>query len=252
MDPRIRVDNDETPARRLLAGECVDNDTRAMIGEVLVQLAMPEIFTKEKKENNKGVKDWDKDGKHRSQFGSFVITPHKTRFESQDDNERIIILGRRHFITNIKWIALACFALFVPMFWGEFPMVKALDINTSFILSIVWYSALLFYVIQNFVLWFYNVYIVTDERLVDVDFFGLLYKNINVTQIGKVEDVNYSQRGIFSGFFNYGNVVIQTASEQKSDDGDEGSAFTFDSVANPDMVVKIISELMEEAQNNNN
>lgn len=88
--------------------------------------------------------------------------------------KKIVILGRRHFITNLKWLTLACFAVFVPMFWGEFPMIKALNTNTSFALSIVWYAALLFYVIQNFVLWFYNVYIVTNERLVDVDFLHLI------------------------------------------------------------------------------
>jgi hypothetical protein len=177
---------------------------------------MAEIFGTEKIEDIQEVIDLEKSGKFKSLFGSLVVSPPKTRFESQDDDEKIIILGRRHFITNLKWLSLACLAFFVPMFWGEFPMIKALDVNTSFILSIVWYSALLFYVIQSFVLWFYNVYIVTNERLVDVDFFGLLYKNINVTQIGKLEDVNYSQRGIFAGFFNFGDVVVQTSSEQRN------------------------------------
>jgi hypothetical protein len=209
---------------------------------------MPEIFASETPEDIEEVKELEKSGKFNSLFGSFVVSPPKTRFESQDSDEKIVILGRRHFITNLKWLTLSCFAVFVPMFWGEFPMIKALNVNTSFIMSIVWYSALFFYVIQNFVLWFYNVYIVTNERLVDVDFFGLLYKNINVTQIAKVQDVNYSQKGIFAGFFNYGDVVIQTASEQRSDDRSERSAFTFDHVANPDLVVKIISELMEEEQ----
>jgi len=213
--------------------------------EVLVQLGMPEIFGTDNKEDIQEIKDLQKRGKFQSLFGSFVVTPPKTRFESQDEDERIVILGRRHFITNLKWLTLACFAIFVPMFWGEFPMIKALDVNTSFILSIVWYSALLFYVIQSFVLWFYNVYIVTNESLIDVDFFGLLYKNINVTQIAKLEDVNYSQRGLFAGFFHYGDVVAQTSSEQRSDDRSEKSAFTFDHIANPDLTVKIISELME-------
>lgn len=212
---------------------------------------MPEIFGKDKTENIQEIDDLEKSGKFRSLFGSFIVTPPKTTFESQDDDEKIMVLGRRHFITNLKWLTLACFAFFVPMFWGEFPMIKALNVNTSFVLSVVWYCALLFYVIQSFMLWFYNVYIVSNERVVDVDFFGLLYKNINVTQIGRVEDVNYSQRGIFSSFFNYGDVVIQTSSEQRSDDRSEGSAFTFDKVGNPDLVVKIISELMEEDQKKN-
>lgn len=212
---------------------------------------MPEIFGSEKVECIKEVKNLEESGRFKSLFGSLVVTPAKTTFESQDDDEVIMILGRRHFVTNFKWIALSCFAFFVPLFWGEFPMIKTLDYNTGIVLSIVWYCVLLFYVIQSFMLWFYNVYIVTNEELVDVDFFGLLYKNINVTQIGKVEDVNYSQRGVFASFFNYGDVVAQTASEQKSDDRDEESAFTFQSVANPDLVAKVISGLMEEELKNN-
>lgn len=212
---------------------------------------MPEIFGSEKSDDIHEITDLKKNGRFRSMFGSLVVSPPQTRFESQDEDERILILGRRHFITNIKWIALSCFAFFVPLFWGEFPMISAIDTNTSFILSIVWYCGLFFYAIQSFILWFYNVYIVTNERLVDVDFFGLLYKNVNVTQIEKLEDVNYSQRGLFTGFFNYGDVIVQTASEQHSDDRSEKSAFTFESVANPDLVVKIISELMEAVQKNN-
>lgn len=206
---------------------------------------MPEIFGANKPKEIQQITDWVKNGKYNNIFGSFVVSPDKAKFESQDDDEEIIILGRRHFITNLKWMAMACFAIFVPLFWGEFPMVKALDTNTNFVLSIVWYSALLFYVIQNFLLWFYNVYIVSNERVVDVDFFGLLYKNINVTHLANVQDVNYSQKGIFSSFFNFGDVIIQTSSEQKSDDSSEQSAFTFNAVANPDLVVKVISELVE-------
>lgn len=207
---------------------------------------MAEIFGQHKSEEADEVEALEKSGRYRSFLGSFVVTPPKTTFENQDDDERIIILGRRHFITNIKWIALACFAFFVPMFWGEFPTIKVLNTNTSFLLSVVWYAALLFYIVQNFVLWFYNTYIVTNERVLDVDFFGLLYKNINVTQIVRIQDVNYSQKGIFASFFNFGDVVVQTSSEQRSDDRSERSAFTFERVSNPNLVVKIISELMEE------
>lgn len=206
---------------------------------------MPEIFGAKKPKEIQEVTDWVKNGRFNNIFGSFVVSPDRAKFESQDDDEEIIILGRRHFVTNLKWMAMACFAVFVPLFWGEFPMIKVLDANTNFVLSIVWYCALLFYVIQNFLLWFYNVYIVTNERVVDVDFFGLLYKNINVTHLSNVQDVNYSQRGIFSSFFNFGDVVVQTSSEQRSDDKSEQSAFAFQSVSNPDLVVKIISELME-------
>lgn len=208
---------------------------------------MAELFNaKEQIEGIPEVQDLEKRGQYKSLLGALVVSPKKIRFESQDNDEKVILLGRKHFATNFGWISLACLAFFVPFFWGEFPMVKALTSNVSFMMSLVWYSFLLFYVIEKFLLWFYGVYIVTNERLVDVDFFGLLYKNINVTQINRIQDVNYSQRGMMSSFFNYGNVVVETASEQRSDDRREGAAFNFESVSNPALVVKIISELVEQ------
>jgi uncharacterized membrane protein YdbT with pleckstrin-like domain len=214
----------------------------------LVQLDMPEIFGASKTQDIHEIVDLEKSGRFRSSIGSLVVKPSSARFESQDDDEEIIMMGRSHFITNIKWIAISSFAFFVPMFWGEFPMIKALDVNTSFVLSVVWYSVLLFYVIQNFVLWFYNVFMVTNERVVDVDIYGLLNKNINVTQISRLEDVSYSQKGIFAGFFNYGDVVVETASEQRSEGDNKEPEFGFRAISNPALVVKIISELMEKAE----
>ena len=207
---------------------------------------MAEIFNAQKKiEELPELEELEKTGQYKSAFGGLVIDPEKTGFEEQDDDEEVVLFGRKHFVTNFGWIALACFAFFVPFFWGEFPMIKVLTVNVSFAMTVVWYCALMFYVIQNFIMWFYNVYIVTNEKVVDLDVFGLLNKSVNVTQINRIEDVSYSQRGMMSSFFNYGNVVVETASEQKNEDGRRGPDFDFRSVSSPSLVVKIISELME-------
>lgn len=215
---------------------------------------MPKIFdASRKKDSGKElveIERLEKSGKFSNYWGSLVIAPKNMRFESLAEEEKIVVLGRRHFITNLGWIALVCFGFFVPFFWNEFPIVAQVNDSVHLSMTVLWYSALIFWGVQNFLLWFYNVYIVTDERLVDVDFFGLLYKNINVTQIRKIEDVNYSQKGILSSFFNYGNVVVETASEQRTGDERRGgeSPFTFESIEDPDEVVKIISELMEQEE----
>ena len=180
---------------------------------------------------------------------SLTACPPDTRFEAQNDKEQVLLLMRRHPITNLWWAALLAFLLFVPLFWGDFPLIASLSSLTNLGLTVFWYMGLAFFALQNLLLWFYNVYIVTDERIIDVDFFGLLYKNVNATQIRKVQDVNYSQVGMFSSIFNYGNVIVETSAAQKSDDRtEESSAFTFEAVSNPDRVVKVISELMEQEE----
>ncbi len=181
-------------------------------------------------------------------LGSFFAHPKKCRFETQQDDEEILILGRRHFITNLGWMATLCFAFVVPFVWGEFPFIKALDGNTMVSLTMLWYMVLIFFGMQSFLMWFYNVYIVTNERLIDIDFVGLLSKTVNVAQIGHIEDVNYSQQGIMASFFNYGDVIVQTASEQRTPDtSGEISAFTFEAIGMPDKVAAMISQLMEDS-----
>lgn len=216
----------------------------------MVQLDMPEVFKSDKlKGISEEVKKILNGTVAGGSFGSCVPHPHKFRFESQQDDETVLLLGRRHFITNFGWITVICFAFVIPFFWGEFPFLKALDGNTLVSLTMLWYLGLIFFGMQSFLMWFYNVYIITNERLVDVDFVGLLNKTVNVCQMNKVEDVNYTQKGFFASMLNYGDVIVQTASEQKTPDSSgELSAFTFESVAYPDKVASLISQLTEESE----
>jgi len=216
----------------------------------LVQLDMPEVFKAENvKAESEEIKKLLSGGFSGRSFGSCVPRPHKFRFEAQQDDETVLLLGRRHLVTNLRWITMLCFAFVIPFVWGEFPFLKALDGNTLVSVTMLWYMGLIFYGMQSFLMWFYNVYIITNERLVDVDFVGLLSKTVNVAQISRVEDVNYTQKGILASFFNYGDVIMQTASEQRTPDTvGEMSAFTFESVAFPDKVAGVISQLTEEAE----
>jgi len=215
----------------------------------LVQLGMPEIF--KAGGSKKGTNEMEKilEKCPRSQWGSFMAGSDELKFESQQEDEKVVILGRRHPITNLGWITIISFALFIPFFWNEFPFIQMLNGNTLVSLTMLWYLALTFFGMQSFLLWFYNVYIVTTERVVDVDFVGLLSKTVNVAQLSKIEDVNYSQRGLIANTFNFGDVIVETASKQDTPDvADEMSAFTFESIAYPDKVVAVISQLIEDEE----
>lgn len=216
----------------------------------MVQLGMPEVFKAGSvKGESAEIKKLLGESFSGSSFGSCIPRPHRFRFESQQDDETVLLLGRRHLVTNLGWIAMLCFAFVIPFVWGEFPFLKALDGNTLVSITMLWYMGLIFFGMQSFLTWFYNVYIITNERLVDVDFIGLLSKTVNVAQISMIQDVNYTQKGILASFFNYGDVIVQTASEQRTPDTHtETSAFTFEAVAFPDKVASVISQLTEEAE----
>lgn len=213
---------------------------------------MPEVFNAKMGKGIELVKNILGENMPTSVWGSFAVAPKHLKFESQHEDEEVVILGRRHPITNLWWLTLVCVGVFVPMVWGGFPMFVSISSLTMTKVTILWYLGLLFYAIQHFLLWFYNIYIVTNERLVDVDFMGLLSKTVNVTELENIEDVNYTQNGIMDSFFNMGDVIVQTASEQRTPDtAGEMSAFTFESIANPDKVSQIISRLVHNENEEN-
>lgn len=181
--------------------------------------------------------------------GLSMAYPKDVKFETQNEGETVLLLLRSHPVVNLSWIALVLLLAPIPFFWGSFPLIESLTPTLSLFVSILWYLGLALFALMKFLSWFYSVFIVTDERVIDVDFYGFLYKNIDVTQIKNIEEVNYSQAGVLAHTFNFGNVIVQTSSEQRTAvKGEKGAAFTFDSVPDPDRVARVISELMQQEE----
>ena len=181
-----------------------------------------------------------KDRGHGGILSSLEVMPPRVRFEAQDPQEHIILLLRPHWITNLWWNVLLVVLLFVPMLFSLIPITSALPSVYLFVVTLLWYAMLTAFAFEEFLTWFFSVNIVTDERVIDVDFYGLLFKHVSVAQIAKIQDLNYIQKGILASMFNFGHVMIQTAGEVQT--------FDFNHVPNPDRVVKILSELVAQEE----
>ena len=84
------------------------------------------------------------------------------------------------------------------------------------VFTLLYYLLISSYVFVNFLHWFYNVFIVTSERVVDIDYSDVVIHNIAVASLSHIQDVNYSQSGFMPTFFNYGNLFAQTAGEERN------------------------------------
>lgn len=173
-------------------------------------------------------------------FSSFVVKPKNVSFENQEEEEKLLLLLRRHWITNVPWILIAIMLIFVPFFYPLFPFLNFLPPHYLPIVIVGWYLLIVAFIFESFLLWFYNIYIVTDERIIDVDFYHVLYKVISDAKIDKIQDISYDQKGIVQAFFNYGNILIQTAAER--------TQFVFEAIPNPDEVVSVINLLIAEEE----
>lgn len=172
----------------------------------------------------------------------FALNPTNVRFETQEEHETVILFLRQHIVVNVPWVLTAIFLILAPTIL--FPVALhlipvSLNIPAGYLLigTLFWYVATFGFILARFLGWFFNIYIVTNERLVDIDFYNLLYKNFAQAELEKVQDISYASRGILSTFFNFGTVTIETAGESPN--------LEFDLVPYPQQVVETIRTLTE-------
>ncbi len=177
----------------------------------------------------KNVKEKEKthsifnDSQNMNFLSAFCQNPEGVHFQTQKSHEAIILFLRSHFITNTSWIIFSLFLLLLPIiisvilpnfglsFLFSAPINRFIAVFTLF-----YYLMVSSYVFISFLHWFYNVFIVTSERVVDIDYSDIVVHNIAVTSLTHVQDVNYTQSGFIPTFFNYGDLFVQTAGDEKN------------------------------------
>lgn len=173
-------------------------------------------------------------------LSTFAINPVGVSFESEEVGEKIILLLRPHIITLVPPILITISLIILPFLVVPFLNVIGIDLSAFlnggqiFLILIFWYLFVFGYAFFAFLLWYFNVYILTNERIVDFDFNGILSRQVSFAKLGQIEDVTPKTVGFFGTFFNYGNVYVQTAGTRPE--------FEFEKVPRPDAVAEEIQE----------
>lgn len=168
----------------------------------------------------------------------FRIYPPRSEisFETQENKEKIIVLMRSHVITNIKWMIVLFFiVLFSLLIFIKTPILSIFPTNFKFFTILLWLFFITAIIVEKTLSWFFNAYIITDERIIDIDFYSLTAKRISEAKIENIEDVAYSQGGLLQSLFNYGTINIQTAGEKQE--------FDFENIPHPQKIASILNQL---------
>lgn len=178
-------------------------------------------------------------------FSTFRPNPVGITFQEKEEDENVLLFLRRHIVTNIPWFFFSIIFLLIPLILAvinsQLPLLgflSFLNLPAKFILIFIifYYSIILTYIFVNFINWYFNISLVTDKRVVDVDFSGLVYKNVAATKLTLLQDASYTQTGVIRSIFNYGDVLLQTAGSLEN--------FDFHAVPFPERVVQIVEALI--------
>lgn len=171
--------------------------------------------------------------------GAYTVRPNR-RFLDEQEDEEVVLLLRAHPITNLRWILiLTAVLLLAEIMLGSGILV---GFSGKFLLvgRLVAYLLVLGFAFQKFIDWYYSVLIVTNERVINVDFINLLYRVITYAALNHIEEPSMVSGGFIRSFFRYGDLFIETAAETPSI---EAMGIPY-----PDKVIRIISELSEELE----
>ncbi len=165
---------------------------------------------------------------------SFCLMPG-LRFEEQAPDEKVILAVRAHPISQIYWLINGLVMIFILLIVNIF-LPSILKTKYIFFIDFFIFSVILSYFWFNIVSWHFNVGIITSQRVVDIDFSSILYKEFSTAMLGRIEDVTSKTSGFFASFADYGNVHIQTAGTETNLD--------FINIPKPTETAKIINSLL--------
>jgi hypothetical protein len=176
----------------------------------------------------------------RHPWHAYAPKPEGMTFDSQHDEERVLLLLRQHPVTQLRWIIMAVIGAFLPFLFSYVGFINFLPPRFQLAATIGWYLLIVGFALEAFLNWFFNVYIITDERVVDVDFYSLLYRNISYAKIEKIEDISAVTSGTLGAVFDFGTVNIQTAGSTNE--------FEFEHVPHPSRVTSFLNEMLLEEE----
>jgi hypothetical protein len=87
-------------------------------------------------------------------------------------------------------------------------------------------------------MYYLNIQIITNERIVDITQRSLIHHTTSELHLSRIEDVTAEVSGVFGTLLDYGHVYVQTAGETER--------FIFHQVPNPQALVKLILDLYEQ------
>lgn len=127
-------------------------------------------------------------------------------FDGQRDGEELLFVFRRHIIAMRKgfYLLLIPFAIssIPPLIWQTQLELFLLPI-AGLVLGLVLFS-------YHYLMWYFTVYIVTDQRIRQITQRGFFGKDVVELRLSKIQNISYNVPGLSGELFGFGTIVIQT------------------------------------------
>lgn len=169
-----------------------------------------------------------------------AVLPYRT-------DESVYIFARPYFLAFLPWFAIGFLLLVIGIFFvfvgaSIFPEVNTDPFahNIFVLITSAYFLLLVPFLTVAFIDFYYDIHIVTDQRVIDIDQNALFARDVSTLSLDMVQDATARNKGVLSNIFNFGDVVIQTSGTQQF--------FEFHNVLHPTEIATIVHDLADQAK----
>jgi len=145
-------------------------------------------------------------------------------------DEAVVAVVRKHWVTHVIPLVLVIVVVGVLIGFIDFFFRS----RVGSIIWIVIVAITLLYAFYHWVVHYFDSFIITDMRIIDIDQTGLFKRSVSETTFDKVQDVTYAIMGVFATSMDYGTVTVQTAGAE--------AKIELDHVPHPRKIHEVIME----------
>ena len=167
----------------------------------------------------------------------FLPFPKDLSFYGKEKDEEIILVVRSHWIKYLPFVAVSFIILFFPFLFALLDTTFSENMVLFLAFFIPCLTLSLSVIVYAFIRWFYNVNIITDKRIIDLDFTSVVSHSLSEARLEKIEDITHKQLGLVGSLFDVGTVYFQTAGATPE--------IEFNSIGRPRVIQDILYDLLD-------
>lgn len=141
-------------------------------------------------------------------------------FQGQRESETVLRVVHRHWFDIATHFFVIIF--FIAMLFGSLSLIpllypEALGAEMFRFMLFIQNSLILIVWLYAFLVWidyFFDVWIITNERVINIEQKGLFVRAVSELKFSRIQDVTSEVSGMIPTILNFGDVKVQTASEE--------------------------------------
>jgi hypothetical protein len=143
-------------------------------------------------------------------------------FPGQRPDEKILYVLHRHWFNIAShFLVLSFVILFTLVSLGIGPLLLGSFAHSATATALWWFFITVFLIflwLYIFFVWidyYFDVWVITNERIINIEQKSLFTRVISEVTLTRIQDVTAAIEGFFPTLFDFGDIMVQTAGEEK-------------------------------------